>query len=46
MKQKVAEQRHDMMSWGSHGNTVFTERVDWSLRNGKWSPVPLVARVS
>jgi len=43
MKVKVAEQRHDMKSWGSHGNTVFTERVDWSLRNGKWSPVPLVA---
>lgn len=43
MKQKVLDQRHDMKSWGSHGNTVFTERVDWSLRNGKWSPVPLVA---
>jgi len=22
---------------------VFTERVDYSLRNGKWTPVPLVA---
>lgn len=43
MTKKVADQRHDMKSWGSHGNTVFTERVDWSLRNGKWSPVPLVA---
>lgn len=43
MKQKVADQRHDMKAFGSHGNTVFTERVDYSLRNGKWSPVPLVA---
>ena len=43
MKQKVAEQRHDMKAWGSHGDTVFTERVDWSLRDGRWSPVPLVA---
>ncbi|MDB5686332.1 MAG: hypothetical protein JWR77_921 [Rhizorhabdus sp.] len=43
MTQKVADQRHDMKAWGSHGNTVFTERVDWSLRDGKWSPVPLVA---
>lgn len=43
MKQKVADQRHDMKAWGSNGNTVFTERVDWSLRNDKWSPVPLVA---
>ncbi|KMS57040.1 limonene-1,2-epoxide hydrolase [Sphingobium cupriresistens LL01] len=32
-----------MKCWGSNGNTVFTERVDWSRRNGKWSPVPLVA---
>lgn len=43
MKQKSTEQRHDMKSWGSNGNTVFTERMDWSRRNGKWSPVPLVA---
>jgi len=43
MKQKSTEQRHDMKSWGSNGNTVFTERVDWSRRNGKWSSVPLVA---
>ncbi|WP_169799562.1 limonene-1,2-epoxide hydrolase family protein [Novosphingobium lentum] len=43
MKQKATEQRHDMKSWGSNGNTVFTERVDWSRRNGKWSAVPLVA---
>lgn len=43
MKQKSTEQRHDMKSWGSNGNTVFTERVDWSRRNGKWSAIPLVA---
>lgn len=43
MTEKVEDQRHDMKAWGSHGNTVFTERVDWSLRNGKWSAVPLVA---
>lgn len=43
MKQKCTDQRHDMKAWGSNGNTVFTERVDWSQRNGKWSPVPLVA---
>ncbi|WCP14004.1 hypothetical protein sphantq_02445 [Sphingobium sp. AntQ-1] len=43
MQQKCTEQRHDMKCWGSNGNTVFTERVDWSRRNGKWSPVPLVA---
>lgn len=43
MKRKSTEQRHDMKSWGSNGNTVFTERVDWSRRNGKWSSVPLVA---
>jgi limonene-1,2-epoxide hydrolase len=25
------------------GNTVFTERVDSSLRNGHWVDIPLVA---
>jgi limonene-1,2-epoxide hydrolase len=43
MKEKVLDQKHEMKSWGSHGNTVFTERVDQSLRNGKWSAIPLVA---
>jgi limonene-1,2-epoxide hydrolase len=43
MKEKVLDQKHEMKAWGSHGNTVFTERVDYSLRNGKWTPVPLVA---
>ncbi len=43
MKVKVLDQKHEMKFFGSHGNTVFTERVDYSFRNGKWSPVPLVA---
>lgn len=43
MKVKVLDQKHDMISYGSGGNTVFTERVDYSFRNGKWTPVPLVA---
>lgn len=43
MKQKSTEQRHDMKFWGSNGNVVFTERLDWSRRNGKWSSIPLVA---
>jgi limonene-1,2-epoxide hydrolase len=43
MKQKVVDQKHEMKAFGSRGNTVFTERVDYSLRNGKWTPVPLVA---
>jgi limonene-1,2-epoxide hydrolase len=43
MKEKVKDQKHEMKAVGSHGNTVFTERVDYSLRNDKWTPVPLVA---
>jgi limonene-1,2-epoxide hydrolase len=43
MKERVLDQRHEMKAWGSHGNTVFTERVDYSLRNNKWTPIPLVA---
>lgn len=43
MKEKVLDQKHEMKAIGSRGNTVFTERVDYSFRNGKWSPVPLVA---
>lgn len=43
MKVKVLDQKHEMKHFGSNGNTVFTERVDYSLRNGKWSPIPLVA---
>lgn len=43
MKQDVRDQKHDMKAFGSHGNTVFTERVDYSLRNDDWTPVPLVA---
>lgn len=37
------DQRHDMINVGSSGGVVFTERVDHSKRNGKWSDVPLVA---
>ena len=37
------DQKHDMISVGSSGKVVFTERVDHSKRNGKWTPVPLVA---
>jgi limonene-1,2-epoxide hydrolase len=43
MKEKVLDQKHEMKAFGSNGNTVFTERVDYSLRNGKWTPIPLVA---
>jgi limonene-1,2-epoxide hydrolase len=43
MQEKVLDQKHEMKSWGSNGNTVFTERVDQSLRHGKWTPIPLVA---
>ncbi len=43
MKVKVLDQKHEMKSYGSRGNTVFTERVDYSLRNDKWTAVPLVA---
>jgi limonene-1,2-epoxide hydrolase len=43
MKVRVLDQRHEMKAWGSNGNTVFTERVDYSLRNNKWTPIPLVA---
>ncbi len=37
------DQKHDMISVGSGGNKVFTERVDHSKRNGQWTKVPLVA---
>jgi limonene-1,2-epoxide hydrolase len=43
MKEKVGDQRHEMKTIGSGGNSVFTERVDYSQRNGKWSHIPLVA---
>lgn len=43
MKIKVAEQKHELKAIGSRGNVVFTERVDYSQRNGKWTPIPLVA---
>jgi limonene-1,2-epoxide hydrolase len=37
------DQKHDMITVGSSDKAVFTERVDHSKRNGKWSAVPLVA---
>ncbi|MDZ5455122.1 MULTISPECIES: nuclear transport factor 2 family protein [Azohydromonas] len=43
MRQSVTDQRHDMKAVAASGNTVFTERCDWSFRNGRWVPVPLVA---
>jgi limonene-1,2-epoxide hydrolase len=43
MKAKIGPQKHEMKTVGSGGNAVFTERVDHSQRNGKWSKIPLVA---
>jgi limonene-1,2-epoxide hydrolase len=43
MKAKIGPQRHEMKTIGSGGSSVFTERVDHSQRNGKWSQIPLVA---
>lgn len=43
MRQKVSDQRHEMLNIASRGNVVFTERVDYSCRNDKWTAVPLVA---
>ncbi len=43
MREKVAGQRHTMKAVAASGNTVFTERVDESLRNGQWVAIPLVA---
>jgi limonene-1,2-epoxide hydrolase len=43
MKAKVAEQKHEMKHVAASGGTVFTERVDQSLRNGRWVAIPLVA---
>jgi limonene-1,2-epoxide hydrolase len=43
MKVKCEDQKHEMKAVGSRGNVVFTERVDYSKRNGKWTPIPLVA---
>lgn len=43
MKIRVIEQRHDMKAVAANGNTVFTERVDWSFSKGRWVSIPLVA---
>lgn len=43
MTEKVKDQKHDMISIACAGDFVFTERVDYSLRNNAWVPVPLVA---
>jgi limonene-1,2-epoxide hydrolase len=43
MKTRVADQKHVMKHVAASGNLVFTERVDSSLRNGRWVEIPLVA---
>ena len=43
MMEKVEDQKHDMINVAVAGDVVFTERMDHSLRNGKWVEVPLVA---
>jgi limonene-1,2-epoxide hydrolase len=43
MMEKIGAQRHEMKTVGAGGNSVFTERIDYSQRNGKWSAIPLVA---
>ena len=43
MHTRVADQKHVMKQVAASGNTVFTERVDSSLRNGHWVNIPLVA---
>ncbi|MCY4756595.1 limonene-1,2-epoxide hydrolase family protein [Pelomonas aquatica] len=43
MKERVTDQKHVMKAVAADGNTVFTERVDSSLRNGHWVEIPLVA---
>ncbi|MDB5928655.1 MAG: hypothetical protein JWR60_362 [Polaromonas sp.] len=43
MQIRVKQQRHDMKAVAASGNTVFTERVDWSFSKGKWVSIPLVA---
>lgn len=43
MQTRVADQKHVMKHVAASGNTVFTERVDSSLRNGHWVDIPLVA---
>jgi limonene-1,2-epoxide hydrolase len=44
MQQRVIGQKHDMKTVAASGNTVFTERVDYSKRvGGEWAAIPLVA---
>jgi limonene-1,2-epoxide hydrolase len=43
MQTKVTDQKHVMKHVAASANTVFTERVDSSLRNGHWVDIPLVA---
>ncbi len=42
MGERVEDQKHEMLAVGSGGNVVFTERVDQSRRNGKWTKIPVV----
>jgi limonene-1,2-epoxide hydrolase len=43
MQQRVLDQKHDMKCVAASGNTVFTERCDWSYSKGRWVAIPLVA---
>lgn len=43
MQETCTDTKLEIKAVGSKGNIVFTERIDHSFRNGKWSPVPLVA---
>lgn len=43
MREKVRDQRHILKAVAASGNTVFTERIDESLRHGEWVAIPLVA---
>jgi len=43
MQKRVLDQKHDMKAVAASGNTVFTERCDWSFSKGRWVSIPLVA---
>jgi len=42
MMKRVPDQNHEMKNVASNGRTVFTERVDHTLINGKWTTLPIV----
>ena len=43
MRASVSDQKHEIKAVAASGNTVFTERIDQSLRKGHWVAIPLVA---